>query len=760
MVEPPNSDLETNGELALEAEECRRGDEDMRERAALRESEEIFRSIVQTSAVGVARTNPEGRFVLTNAAYQQMLGYTAQELNRLSVEDVTHPDDWPRNRDLFEGLIRREIPSFEIEKRYRRKDGNEIWVRNSVSAVFDAVGRPLFVHAISQDITEQKRIREELEQREILLREAQEIAHVGNWLWNIERDQILWSEELYRIYGFEPGTIELDYGTFLSCVHPDDRERVDRMVREAYASGEPFDYLHGIVRSDGEVRTIHARGRVVRDDAGRAIRMIGTGEDVTERVQVERELRRSGESYRMLAENVQEMIIRFSPEGRITYASPAARTILGYEPAEVVGREGREFLHPEDLERVVAAHREMLHGAEPPAVLSRLLHRDGHPVWMETTTRAVRDPDSGQIESIVAVSRDVTESVRAARTSRLLHSVAVAANEAGSAREAVQTVLGLVCEHAGWPVGHAYVPARSSGGKIGPLDIWHLDDPARHARLRAVIESTVLPEGKGLLGRVLDNGAVEWVRDVTSDPSFLRSTMARQLGVRAAFAFPIRSGDETIAVLEFFAEQPEEPDRGVVDLLENVVAQLAEVLRRKQAEQALRASEERFRALAESANDAFVTVDGRGIVVHCNQSLQRIFGYSCEEICGKPIERLLAKRQTDGGGSGFRPFLDRGEHLLGRMIEVTGRRKSGEELPLEMSLAAWETEEGSFVTGILRDVSSRKEAEDALAEKMKELARSNAELGLFTYVASHDLREPLRTVGSNVQLLARNLSDR
>ena len=77
----------------------------------------------------------------------------------------------------------------------------------------------------------------------------------------------------------------------------------------------------------------------------------GNRADVTEAVQVERALRQSGESYRLLAENVQEMIMRFTPQGQILYASPAARTILGYDPADVVGREGKEFLHPADLDR-------------------------------------------------------------------------------------------------------------------------------------------------------------------------------------------------------------------------------------------------------------------------------------------------------------------------------------------------------------------------------------------------------------------------
>ncbi|HET9332012.1 MAG TPA: PAS domain S-box protein [Gemmatimonadota bacterium] len=1027
--------------------------------AALRESEEIFRSIFENASVGMARMDPTGRFILANKAYLEMVGYSMDELKDLTVHQITHPEDRARNELLFGRLIRKEIPSFEIQKRYARKDGRDLWVNKSVSVVLDTDGRVLYVQSIIQDITERRRDRLELEKREHLLREAQEIAsmgawewdlqtdtvewsdamfdlfglspaspppnygkfldlihpedrpavedavkrtieegketetvfrilradgstrwlqgrrrivrdrdennsgrmtgttqditelkeaeqavrllaragmafgraldyratfaevaglvvpeladicvfhllvagggiqrfafrhrnpalqtaieesipsvlapegvnnpavrairtgeavfvpvvdeewlrslapgeqqmdalrmidplsvlvlpvgvgertlgalsfirtkesgrrfdrrelpffeelarraaialenarlheglrdretqlseaqeiaHVGNWTWDIDHNRVTWSPELYRIYGYDPDAFEVDYETFLSLVLPGDRNRVDETVRRCFSTGEPFDFHHGVVRPDGEVRLLHARGRVVRDADGRVTRMLGTGQDVTDTVRAQRALRQSEESYRQLAENVGEMIVRFSPEGRVTYASQATRTILGYEPDEVLGREGADFLHPEDLARVAEAHRGLLHGEDSSPMLCRLMRRDGLPVWVETTTRAIRDGDT--VAAIVTVSRDVTESVSAARNTRLLQRVAVLANESESVRDAMQTALELVCWHAGWPVGHVYMPSEDASGELTPTDIWHLDDPALHERFRAVTRSIVLLSGQGLPGRVLESGKAEWVRDIRADPGFIRATLARDLGVCSALAFPVHAADETIAVLEFFATEPQEPDAEMIELMEGVGSQLGEVLRRKRVENALKASEEKFRALAETATDAIVTIDESDRIIQCNESLERIFGYPCEEMIGTSITELMPE-QPGVPGSGFRRLLE-WVTAGGQAVETVGRRKNGELFPIEVSLSEWKTHEGTFITGILRDITARRRAEEALEEKVKELARSNAELALFTYIASHDLREPLRTVGSNLQLLRRHLGE-
>jgi PAS domain S-box-containing protein len=119
------------------------------------------------------------------------------------------------------------------------------------------------------------------------LAEAQEVARLGSWQWDIDADRIAWSDELYRLYGLEPQSVDIDFDTFIGLVHPDDRALVQRGVEKASAGGRPFALEHRTVTRDGRMLWLHARGRVVLDANGKAVRMLGTAQDVTDRKQVD-----------------------------------------------------------------------------------------------------------------------------------------------------------------------------------------------------------------------------------------------------------------------------------------------------------------------------------------------------------------------------------------------------------------------------------------------------------------------------------------
>jgi PAS domain S-box-containing protein len=172
-------------------------------------------------------------------------------------------------------------------------------------------------------------------------------------------------------------------------------------------------------------------------------------------------------------------------------------------------------------------------------------------------------------------------------------------------------------------------------------------------------------------------------------------------------------------------------------------------------------AEEKFRVVAETANDAIVTADVRGNITYFNKGAERMFGYSASDVIGQPLALLMPERFHDAHRQGFRRFLSTGEaHVVGKTVELVGRRKRGEEFPLELSLASWSVGGAIFFTGILRDISARKQAEENLKDYAARIEAVNKELEAFSYSVSHDLRAPLRHVDGFSQILLEDYAEK
>ena len=205
------------------------------------------------------------------------------------------PEDLPRmQREMREVMARRER-EMDFAFRICRPDGEVRSIEGSAEFFYDADGTPLRMVGVNVDVTERVRAEEERRRSQTLLREMERIAHIGSWEWNLETGALWWSEELYRVYGVAPDSGPLSFERFAERVHPDDREMMRRTVERALRDGEPFAFDHRIIRPDGTLRTLHGRGRVFRDERGRPVRMVGSGQDITERKAVEEALLRAKE---------------------------------------------------------------------------------------------------------------------------------------------------------------------------------------------------------------------------------------------------------------------------------------------------------------------------------------------------------------------------------------------------------------------------------------------------------------------------------
>src|SRR6266404_3457170 len=333
---------------------------------ALRKSEERWRSVFENSAIGVAVTDLHARYLATNNVYQTIVGYTEEELRALDFLSLTHEDYREANWALITELVEGKRRQFQIEKKYRRKDGSLVWVSNNVSLVPGTERVPRFVMALSEDITERKRAEEALQRSEGYLAEAQKLTRTGSWAYSPAAEKcIYWSDEMLRIFGLDPQRSNLpDREEFLRLVHPEDRDRFNERIDKAFSEKADFVQDYRIVLTDGTVKHIHGIGHPVLDETGNIVEYVGTDADVTERKRAEETLQRS-EGYLAEAQRLThtgswaaQISQTESVSWSIVYWSEEMYRIFGFDPSptppsyvEAAGR-----FHSEEvpyLERVV-----------------------------------------------------------------------------------------------------------------------------------------------------------------------------------------------------------------------------------------------------------------------------------------------------------------------------------------------------------------------------------------------------------------------
>lgn len=230
-----------------------------------------------------------------------------------------------------------------------------------------------------------------------------------------------------------------------------------------------------------------------------------------------------------------------------------------------------------------------------------------------------------------------------------------------------------------------------------------------------------VPLGSYKIGRIASGYHPKLIsNDVTSDPNIHDQKWAEELGLVSFAGFQLLSKEKKpVGVLALFSKQEIKPSE--LKLLEDLANTTSQVIQAGTFQKSLQMSEERFRAVAESAIDAIVTTDVNGEIIFFNNSLNHIFGYTGEDLKGKPLTLLMPERNQEIYIKELEKFKSSGEHrLIGKVVSTTGLKKDRTEFPFEMSLSSWESNENIYLTSIIRDLTERRKMELQIQESLKE----------------------------------------
>ena len=364
-------------------------------------------------------------------------------------------------------------------------------------------------------------------------------------------------------------------------------------------------------------------------------------------------------------------------EGRILEVNESFVELTGYKRPELIGQMSIESVWEMPLSR-----SELIRQIREQGVVrnleARLRTRNGYSRLVLLSTLMVEIDDQW---CLLSVSNDITELRRAEEEVRLLQAISMDVSAAPDLDSALKVVLRHVCERTGWIIGQAWIPA-ADGTAVECSNAWFTSAQGLE-EFRLGSENVRLPRGIGLPGRVWLSKRPAWVRDVSVDHNFPRIVLARAAGLKAALALPIISGDEVIAVIEFFMREPHSEDERLVKLIATVAAQLDLAIERKRAEEQLR------RAQAELAHVVRVTTMGElasSIAHEVNQPLGAIVGNA--DICLRwlkddspnlvQIREALEDIASDG---------NRASQIIARIRSLL-RKRQPEQTPLDLSEVA------------------------------------------------------------------------
>jgi PAS domain S-box-containing protein len=390
---------------------------------ALRESEALYHSLVESLPCAAWRKDLEGRFTFANQRFCDLCGLTLEQLRGKTDFDIGPRELAEKYRRDDEKVIASGGVFEDIEEQLSVGVQGERYVHTLKTAVRDASGKVTGTQGIAWDVTARKKAEEELRRSRERFELAVQGSQDGLWDWDLRTDEVYYSPRYKAMLGYEDHEFPDRSEEWGKRVHPEDIDRVRAELRAHFKGRESLSWVEFRMRhKDGSYRWIRSRAFVLRDATGRVYRMAGSHEDITDRKTAEEELRKSRERFELAVLASQDGMWDWDVEANQVWYSSQVRTLLGYTDEEYPNRLGEteKRVHPDDLARWRAALDDCVAGLTARFEQEyRIRHKDGSYRWFRSRGVALRHPD-GKAYRMAGSSEDITERKQAEEALRRL----------------------------------------------------------------------------------------------------------------------------------------------------------------------------------------------------------------------------------------------------------------------------------------------------------------------------------------------------
>ena len=635
-----------------------------------------LKAILNSGPIAIISTDINGVINHFNHGAELLLGYSASEMIGLNEPEIFHIreelDDFridlaetygaePEGFDPYLELAKRNLYDTR-EWTFKRKDGSFFPVQLTLNAIKNSAGEKVGFLGIAFDITERKKAKEELLKKNQLLNFSEVITKTGHWKWDVVADRVKWSENLYNLFELDKDVVDIQFDTYFNYVHHDDKNLVAEKFDDAI-SGKGFKSFVHKISTNGKTKTIQILGEITTNDKGEVIEMIGTCQDITEQ-------RMAENKFRSLLESAPDAMIIVDEAGLIQIANKQAEILFGYTSSELIGQSAG-ILFPKRIAYYFEKYQANYFGN--PKIKSIGVNKDSFAVTK----------DGKEIQ--VQLSLSPLETEEGILVSTALRDITV---QKTAEKELIRKNQLL-----------------NFAEKITKMGNWQWDlvtnDLYWSTNLCKIFE---IDENTNITFETYFDFVHPDDKESVSDQ--IKESIEGELFESVVHRIILKSG--VVKIIQLLAVVVKDEAGDVVEM----IGSCQDITEQRMAEN-------KFKGLLESAPDAMIIVNDKGIIQLANKQAEHLFGYPAFDLINESVEILIPKRfaeyyemyLTDSFGDSKVKSLDM------RAKELYTVNRIGEEIPVQISVSPLQTEEGLLVSVAIRDITVQKIAENKLLQQ-------------------------------------------